>query len=110
MSAGANTLFTVPAGKTVTLIGFPSALNLIDANWIWYWNNSGLARTVAVNIVPSGSSPANANAIFNAGSIGNQQMNQVEFMGTLNPGDFININTDAATTTQTAWVIYTIKP
>jgi len=110
LSSGANTLFTVPAGKTVSLIGFPAALNLVEAPTIWYWNNSGGARTITVNIVPNAGSPANANAIFNAGSILNQQMSQVEFMATLNPGDFININTDAATATQTAWVIYTQKP
>jgi hypothetical protein len=109
LSAGANTVFTVPAGKTVSLIGFPSALQLIQTSLIWYWNNSGTARTVAVNIVPNAGAPANANAIFNAGSIGNLSMLQAEFMGTLNPGDFISINTDASTATQTAWVIYTTQ-
>jgi hypothetical protein len=34
-------------------------------------------------------------------------MVQQTFYGGLNPGDFINVNVDAATATQTAYVIYT---
>ncbi len=107
LSAGNNTLFTVPVGKTVQFVGFPSALNLPQSGFVWYWNASLGIRTVSINAVPSGGSPSNANQIVAPSSIADKQMVQQQFYGGLNPGDFINVNTDAGTATQTAWVIYT---
>jgi hypothetical protein len=106
LASGNNTVFTVPAGKTVQFIGFPSALNLVQSGWVWYWNATLAIRTVSVNVVPSGGSPAVANQI-STGSIPDKQMVQQQFYGGLGPGDFVNVTTDSAAATQTAWVIYT---
>src|SRR5260370_7455327 len=38
LASGNNTLFTVPAGKTVQLIGFPSAPNLLQIRSLRYIN------------------------------------------------------------------------
>lgn len=108
LASGDNTVFTVPSGKTVQFVGYPSALNLPQGGWIWYWNASLGIRTIKANVVPSGSSPSVNNQIF-GGSIPDKQMMQQLCYGSLNPGDFININTDANTATQTAWVIYTLQ-
>lgn len=107
LASGDNTIFTVPVGKTVQFIGFPSALNLPQTGWVWYWNATGGIRTISINAVPSGSSPSAANQIATASSISDRRMMQQQFYGGLNPGDFINVHTDSAATTQTAWVIYT---
>lgn len=108
LSAGTNTLFTVPVGKTVQFVGFPSALNLPQSGFIWYWNNSGGIRTVTMNAVPSGGSVTVNNEIQSSTS-SPQQMIQQQFYGGLAPGDFINVSTDASTATQVAWVIYTTQ-
>lgn len=107
LSVGNNTIFTVPAGKTVQFIGFPAALSLIQSGWVWYWNNTGATRTVSLNVVPSGQSPAANNTIFAAAGISSQQMVQQQFYGSLAPGDFVSVNTDSAASAQMAWVIYT---
>lgn len=107
LASGDNTVFTVPAGKTVQFVGFPSGLSLPQSGWVWYWNATGGIRTVSMNAVPSGGSPSAANTIAASASIPDRQMVQQQFYGGLNPGDFINVHTDSALATQTAWVIYT---
>lgn len=107
LASGDNTVFTCPAGKTVQFVGFPSALNLPQTGWVWYWNASLGIRTVSMNAVPSGGSPAAANQIATASSISDKQMLQQQFYGGMHPGDFINVHTDSAAAAQTAWVIYT---
>src|SRR5260370_30729440 len=64
LASGNNTLFTVPAGKTVQLIGFPSALNLVQSGFVWYWNHTLASPTVTISVVPNAGSPAVANQIF----------------------------------------------
>jgi hypothetical protein len=108
LASGNNTVFTVPAGKTVQFVAFPSASSLPQVGTLWYWNNSGGTPTVSMNVVPNAGSPSLQNQIF-TGSIANQQMAQQTFYGGLNPGDFINVNTSSATATQTAYVIYTLQ-
>jgi hypothetical protein len=109
LAAGNNTLFTVPASKTVAFMGFPaSGSGGIQRGRVWYWNNTGANRIITMNAVPSGSSPSVNNQFQSAATAGNQQMVQQTFYGGLLPGDFININTDVNTATQTAYVIYTL--
>lgn len=107
LNAGDNTLFTVPANKTIQLIGFPSALNLGQSGWVWYWNNTLAIRNINMHVVPSGGAPSNNNKINGVTVCNDLQMVQQQFYGGLSPGDFININTDSNIATQTAWVIYT---
>jgi hypothetical protein len=106
LSIGDNTLFTVPVGKKVAFCSMPGSFGTPSVGKAYYYNLSGGSRTVKINVVPSGGSPAVANAIQN-GSVVNHQMAQPQLYGGIAPGDFINVNTDAATATQTAWVIYT---
>src|SRR5215469_2809208 len=110
LSAGNNTLFTVPAGKTVSFIGFPSAFNQPGSGYVYYWNNSGATRTIFFNLVPSGGSPNNNNQVFPTNLVNTVAAQSQSFntlFGNMAPGDFINLNTDAATAEQVAWVIYT---
>jgi hypothetical protein len=107
-SAGNNTVFTVPAGKTISFGGMPSSSTGPMRGKVWYFNLSGATRTVQINVVPSGGSPAVGNAIFNGG-INSDAMAQPLMYGGLAPGDFINVNVDASTASQIAWVIYTTQ-
>jgi hypothetical protein len=110
LSAGNNTLFTVPAGKTVTFMGFLTGFNQIGTGYVFYWNNSGATRTIFFNLVPSGGSPNNNNEVFpttGLPTVATLQQSSNTIFGNMAPGDFINLNTDAATTEQVAWVIYT---
>lgn len=108
LNAGNNTLFTVPANKTVSFVAFPSAFNYPLQGHVWYYNLSGSNRTVQINAVPNGGSPGVGNAIFN-GAVTQRQMAQPILYGGLAPGDFINVNTDVNTATQMAWVIYVLQ-
>jgi len=108
LNAGNNTLFTVPANKTISFIAFPSSFNYPLQGHVWYYNLSGTNRTVQINAVPSGGSPGVGNAIFNA-AVTQRQMAQPILYGGLAPGDFLNVNTDANTATQMAWVIYVLQ-
>lgn len=108
LNAGNNTLFTVPANKTISFIAFPSSFNYPLQGHVWYYNLSGTNRTVQINAVPSGGTAGVGNAIFNA-TVTQRQMAQPILYGGLAPGDFININTDANTATQMAWVIYVLQ-
>lgn len=106
LNAGNNTLFTVPAGKTIILGNFPGATQNPYRGRIWYWNASGGARNISLNVVPNGGSVAAANQINCTTGIGNNNPVQCIFYGGLNPGDFINVNTDANTASQMAYLIY----
>jgi hypothetical protein len=105
-SAGNNTIFTVPAACTISLYGMPSGFALAMAGVLLYFNASGATRTVSWNAVPNGGSPAAANLIQAATAVPDGTMNNAVFWGGLAAGDFININTDASTAGQVAWVNY----
>jgi hypothetical protein len=110
LAAGANTLFTVPTGKTVQFIGFPSGFNQTQSGYVYYWNNSGATRTISFNLVPNGGSPNINNQVFPTNRINNvtnQSQSSNTIFGNMAPGDFINLNTDAGTAEQVAWVIFT---
>ncbi len=112
LNAGSNTLFTVPAGKTITFLNFGSNFNLPLIGQVYYFNKSGATRTVQINAIPNAGSASTANAVFNT-TVSNNSIasspNVPHLYGGLNPGDFINVNSDASTATQTAWVIYTTQ-
>jgi predicted RecA/RadA family phage recombinase len=106
LTSGANTLFTMPASKTIAFMGFPSAFTLPGAGRIWYYNGTLANRTIQLNVVPNGGSPGTANAIFNAVCT-QGQMVQAPLYGALATGDFVSINTDSSASGQIAWIIFT---
>jgi hypothetical protein len=110
LSAGANTLYTCPAGKTATFC-FSNLSPVIASNGtstgITYWNNSGGTRTVSVYHVPNGGSAGTSNQLLSSGTASVLTagfLTGQSIANCMNPGDFLQINTDAATATQTAWV------
>jgi hypothetical protein len=109
LGAGNNTLFTAPTGKTTMVMGFPANFQVsTQLGHCYYYNESGGSRTVQINIVPSAGSPAANNAVFNS-SVLNGQTAQPLVMGGLAPGDFVNVNVDANTASQMAYLIYTTR-
>ncbi len=112
-SSGDNTLFTVPAGKTIYIGSLaPNSLaNLpsIALAGITYFNVSGSTRTMGkINIVPSGGSVGATNQFAGSNSVLNNSGFSKYFHGCLGAGDFISINTDANTAGQFAWINYVL--
>jgi|GEM_PF-7049859 len=111
---GANTLFTVPVGKTVsfgatTLQANSNNPGTIITSYV-YRNTSGSSRTIStVNIVPSGGSPAANNQFVGSNVIFNGQGFNKYFHGNMRPGDFINVNSDSNAAGQYAWINYVLR-
>lgn len=110
LSSGANTVYTVPAAKSAFVlasVGTGVTPILTGYGAIHYANTSGGTRTVSANAVPSGGSVGSTNLLAPAVTVANNNINAsagIICPGTLNTGDFLNLNTDAATATQIAWV------
>jgi len=100
-ASGDNTLYTVPASTTAMVVaaGQIGVLNLLN-----YINNSGNARTIQWNVVPSGGAvSATGNAISQSASVADAASSVRPFDGTMTAGDFISLNTSANTAGQVAW-------
>ena len=67
--------------------------------------DSGSSRTIGWNVVTSGGSTASTNQIVTGTSIANASISSLSFHIVLSAGDFIVINTNAGTATQSAWVV-----
>lgn len=110
LANGANTLYTCPTGKSAIFCfsnlspitpqaGLTLAIN--------YWNNSGGTRSISLYHVPNGGSAGTSNMLL---STTPQSVTNTSFVtnqlasNCMNAGDFLQINTDAATATQFAWV------
>jgi hypothetical protein len=112
LSSGNNTLYTVPAGKSATLLNGNLDIRMPDNNSttnqkvIQYWNNSGGSRSVAFYVVPNGGSAGSSNRILatSPASVAAAAFLISYPMCTMNSGDFVVVNTDAATATQWTWV------
>lgn len=110
-SAGNNTLFTASGNGALILSAANGTANFLffgetRTGNVNYLNNSGTSRTVSMNCVPSGGSVGTNNRIENALTITTGTTNSVASCATLASGDFVNINTDANTAGQFAWVNY----
>lgn len=111
IASGDNTLFTAPSNGTEL---FPN-LEAVSAGAptkgsLFYFNNSGVNRTIGWNLVPSGGSVADANKIANNVSVTSPSVNVKNYYGGMAAGDVISLNTDANTAGQSAFVIYISRP
>lgn len=107
---GNNTIYTCPAGKSAIFMGSnicPCDATATLPRVVNYWNNSGGTRNIQVYHVPSGGAASSSNLILPNGpqavTTGSFLTNQIA-QNCMNVGDFIVINTDAATATQFTWV------
>jgi hypothetical protein len=110
-SSGDNTLFTVPSNglyliSNLEAVGAGSPLK----GTIYYFNNSGVNRTVGINLVPAGGSTNVNNQIRSGTSVSSPSMLVTTFYGGLKQNDFININTDSNAAGQHAFIIYQLLP
>jgi hypothetical protein len=104
LSNGNNTVYTVPGGVTALVLDQTLGFNGNSQGALVHWNASGAARTTKWNFVTSGGSVAATNQITNANSDNNNGIFAASVLFTMSAGDFININVDAGTATQMAWV------
>lgn len=103
LSNGDNTIYTCPANKTA--IGMIAGGGYTQS-MLYYVNDSGATRTYSVNVVTSGGSVASTNKLVNAQTNSDKTVLTIAQFGAvaLSAGDFVNLNTDAGTANQTAWV------
>jgi len=97
LSTGDNTLYTCPTGKTALVLGSPSpiASASVANSIILFGNDSGGARTLKLNTVPSGGSPGTDNQSMATTTVNNNQSNTGTIVApALAAGDFFNVNID----------------
>ena len=103
LANGDNTLYTCPAGKNAVISRY-SVLFMVNNSGIASYNESGANRILYFNAVPSGGSPSAANKFIKDFTVTNAA--SVSFSNEticLNPGDYINCNTDGGTAGQRVW-------
>ena len=108
-SIGQNTLYTVPAGKTATVLSAGNFGGILLAGQITVINDSGGTRTYTAYVVPSGGSPGNTNQLTTGTTATNASSVNIPTAATfpmLSAGDFISVNVDAGTATQ--WIYTTV--
>lgn len=110
-SVGDNTVLTLPSSgfQPISNVEGVSAGSPLKGS-LYYFNKSGIARTIGWNLVPSGGTPANSNQIRSGTSVNSPSVLLTTFYGGLKAGDFLSINTDANTAGQIAWLIYQTLP
>ena len=105
LANGNNTIYTVPASKKAALLDANMiAIATSATSGIFYVNSSGGARSVQVSFVESGQSLGTGYLAGPATSVNDITRSNLGWRPTLAAGDFVNINTNAATATQIAWV------
>jgi len=106
LSAGNNTLYTCPAGKTCYIGGFSTIFNTSGSAGVNYINNSGSARTIMYYLVRSGGSPGLTNCLYFSAvnGIANLSVGPAAISAVLTAGDSIVINTDSAASGQVAYI------
>ena len=105
LSSGNNTIYTVPSSTSAIILDATGNLNANAGGSLSYSNVTGATRTYYWHIVPSGQSVGSGyqvslatNTIATGGAV------QQAASASLATGDFVNINVDAATAGQMAWV------
>lgn len=102
-AAGANTLYTAPTGYNA-IVSNPTFNPLGATGALVVCNSSGGSRTVNVNAVASGGSPATANQLSPSQGVTNNNCTSFNTGSNLGTGDFLSVNTDANTATQFIYV------
>lgn len=100
LSSGDNLLYTVPSGKNAIVM---DSLGTGGGN-LQYINSSGVSRSVYHHIVPNGQSVGSDYKLRNVITVTNGSKQFLGAAATLESGDFLSVNTDAATATQIVWV------
>lgn len=109
LAAGNNTIYTCPTGYQALPCSFAQPIfNNINTNCtVNYLNQSGGTRTLSIYYVPNGSSPSSTNLTW-SGTIANNNYLTTNLTAlcfpALQAGDSFVLNTDAATTSQIAWI------
>ncbi len=107
VSAGDNTLYTVPAGKTFEVLPFfgSSSGTLSFRSRLFYSNATGATRSLFVYAVPNGGSRSGNNSLGGSLSVSSGTIwVSVPIYGSLAPGDFIDVNVDSSAAGQMAWM------
>ncbi len=103
LANGDNTVYTVPAAKTAQVLN--GTLSQTINGLLAIWNKSGGARTYNAFAVPSGGSSGTTNKFLNGtATTADDVIATPGCPACLSAGDFIVLNTDAATATQFAFV------
>ncbi len=105
LSAGNNTLLTVDSGSTAIAIDSSGGV-YVNASGGLYKNISGASRNINIYHVPNGESPGTGNQYLQNTAVANNANANVSNPISMNAGDSIVINTDAATATQWAYITY----
>ena len=110
-NAGDNTLLTLSTNGIQLISNLESvAAGSVMKGSLYYFNNTGITRTIGWNLVPSGGSVGVSNQFKSGVSVSSPSVQLVTFYGGLKAGDFISINTDANTAGQAAWIIFQSLP
>lgn len=106
LSNGANTLYTVPGGKTATMLGSTISNFGVIGNQgaLKCWNASTATAQYPINIVPNGGSVATGNLMIPAANTTNNNLFVGQFALSMATGDFLVITTNQGGGTQTAWL------
>ena len=104
LAVGDNTVYTVPSGKSAILINALMGIDQGNSNSFFYVNSSGGARTIYWHVVPTGQAVGSGYQMTASASVNDATRSTLQGTVSLTDGDFVNINTDANTATQIAWV------
>jgi hypothetical protein len=104
---GDNTIYTCPPGKYAYMTNFSNAGNSI----IRTFNNSGATRTYKIRCVPFGVAPSDTYLVTASFTTANGVVTNTTIAGMLSmkPGDYININVDAGTAAQFAYIVNLVE-
>lgn len=103
-STGDNTLYTCPAGKNATLVS-PLTTAMSSGAFVFVADAGG-ARTISINLVPSGGSPSSANKVTASVSVSASNRNAATALpACLGAGDFLSLNVDTGNAAQYAAVV-----
>jgi len=110
-SSGDNTLFINPSNGLQLMANVEGvAAGSPLKGTIYYFNNTGISRTIGMNLVPAGGSTNVNNQIRSGTSVTSPSMLITTYYGGLKQNDFININTDSNAAGQHAFVVYQSLP
>jgi len=104
LTGGADTVYTCPASTTALVLDSNMSWNTATLTSLYYVNSSGGLRTVIWYVVKSGQSVGSGYQSTPSNAVSDVSRSIGAFGGCLGAGDFIAIDSDAATATQMAWV------